>query len=79
MKGILKTACVLMLVIPGGTMDLEFYKNAFSTIEMKHLTYIGSIHVSEMEKESALFHCYEEHADSTTIDSWKFDNVVRFL
>jgi hypothetical protein len=45
MNTIVKTAFVPQLAISHGTMDLEFYKNAFGAIETKHVTNDdGSIH-----------------------------------
>jgi len=38
MKETSKTAFVPQLIISHGTMDLQFYKDAFGAIETKHIT-----------------------------------------
>ena len=80
MKEIPKTAFVPMLVIAHGTMDLEFYKNAFGAIESKHLTNDdGSIHVSEMLIDGAMFHFHEEVAHSNTFSPGKYNGVTTII
>lgn len=75
-----KTAFVPQLVIPHGTMDLEFYKNAFGAIETKHLTDDdGSIHVSEMFIDGAMFHFHEEGYDHTTFSPGKYNGVTAII
>lgn len=62
-----KTNFVPQLIIPHGTMDLEFYKAAFNATETKHITNDdGSIHVSEMFIDGAMFHFHEEAWNGTT-------------
>ena len=80
MKGIPKTAFVPQLIISHGTMDLEFYKNAFGAIETKHLTNDDdSIHVSEMFIDGAMFHFHEEAYDSTTFSPGKYNGVTTII
>ncbi len=77
MTDILKTAFVPQLTISHGTMDLEFYKNAFGAIETKHIVNDdGSIHVSEMFINGAMFHFHEESADGTTFSPAKYNGVT---
>lgn len=72
-----KTAFVPQLAISHGTMDLEFYKNAFGAIETKHIINDdGSIHVSEMFIDGAMFHFHEEAADGTTFGPTKHNGVT---
>ncbi len=73
MNDIPKTAFVPMLVIAKGTMDLEYYKNAFGAFEINRVTNDdGSIHVSEMTIDGALFHFHEEVAHSNTFSPGKY-------
>jgi len=77
MKDIPKTAFVPQLAISHGTMDLEFYKNAFGAIETKHITNDdGSIHVSEMFIDGAMFHFHEESYDGKTFSPGKYNGVT---
>jgi PhnB protein len=72
-----KTAFVPQLAISHGTMDLEFYKKAFNAIETKHITNDdGSIHVSEMFIDGAMFHFHEESWNGTTFGPGKYNGVT---
>jgi PhnB protein len=72
-----KTAFVPQLVISHGTMDLEFYKKAFNATETKHITNDdGSIHVSEMFIDGAMFHFHEETYDGTTFSPGKYNGIT---
>lgn len=52
-----------MLFISNGTMNVDFYKNAFNAIELRRFSNDdGSIHVSELEIDGALFRLHEENA-----------------
>lgn len=80
MKDIPKTAFVPQLVINHGTMDLEFYKDAFGAIETKHITNDdGSIHVSEMFIDGAMFHFHEEAYDGSTFSPGKYNGVTAII
>ncbi len=77
MKDIPRTAFVPQLAIGHGTMDLEFYKNAFGAIETKHITNDdGSIHVSEMFIDGAMFHFHEEAYDGSTFSPAKHNGIT---
>jgi PhnB protein len=77
MKDRSKTAFVPMLAISHGTMSLEFYKSAFGATETKHLTgEDGSIHVSEMFIDGAMFHFHEEADDGSTFGPEKHHGVT---
>src|SRR5450631_2258807 len=77
MKDIPQTAFVPQLAISHGTMDLEFYKKAFGAIETKHITNDdGSIHVSEMFIDGAMFHFHEEDYDGSTFSPGKYNGVT---
>ena len=72
-----KTAFVPQLVIAHGTMSLDFYKNAFGAIETKHITNDdGSIHVSEMFIDGAMFHFHEEAYNGKTFSPDKYNGVT---
>ena len=71
------SAFVPQLIISHGTMDLEFYKKAFGATETKHITNEdGSIHVSEMVIDGAMFHFHEESSDGTTFSPEKHNGVT---
>jgi PhnB protein len=75
-----KTAFVPMLVLNHGTMSLEFYKTAFGAIETKHLTNDdGSIHVSEMFIDGAMFHFHEEAYNGSTFSPTKHNGVTTII
>lgn len=77
MNEMYKTAFVPQLVISHGTMDLEFYKKAFGAIETKLFTNEdGSIHVSEMLIDGAMFHFHEESRDGSTFSPEKHNGVT---
>jgi PhnB protein len=59
-----KTVFVPMLIIPGETMDIEFYKNAFGAIELRRWSNDdGSIHVAELTIDGTMFHLHEENIE----------------
>ena len=77
MNEIQKTAFVPQLVISQGTMDLEFYKKAFGAVETKLFTNEdGSIHVSEMLIDGAMFHFHEESKDGSTFSPERHNGVT---
>ena len=80
MKNIPKTAFVPQLIISHGTMDLEFYKNAFGAVETKHITNDdGSIHVSEMFIDGAMFHFHEESYNGKSFSPGKYNGVTTII
>ncbi len=77
MNNIFKTAFVPQLAIAHGTMELEFYKKAFGAVETKHIVNDdGSIHVSEMFIDGAMFHFHEESYNNTTFSPSKYNGVT---
>jgi len=55
-----------MLIIPGGVMELDFYRRAFNAIELRRWSNDdGSIHVAELSIDGALFHFHEEWPGSS--------------
>jgi PhnB protein len=80
MKDTPRTAFVPMLAISHGTMSLEFYKTAFGAIETKLFTNDdGSIHVSEMLIDGAMFHFHEEAYDGSTFVPEKYGGVTTII
>jgi PhnB protein len=55
-----KTAFAPILTIENGITDVDFYKKAFGAVELRRFgNDDGSIHVSEMEIDGAMFHLHE--------------------
>ena len=80
MKETSKTAFVPQLIISHGTMDLQFYKDAFGAIETKHITNDdGSIHVSEMFIDGAMFHFHEERYNGSSFSPDKHNGVTAII
>lgn len=62
MKNQFKTAFAPVLYIPTGTIDIDFYKNAFGAILLRKFNNEdGSIHVAEFTIDGAMFHLHEEN------------------
>ncbi len=56
-----QTTFAPLLYIPHGIKDISFYEKAFGAIEHKRFTNDdGSIHVSELSIDGAIFHLHEE-------------------
>jgi len=81
MKDALKTAFVPQLIIAHGTMDLEFYKKAFGAVETRVFSNDdGSIHVSEMLIDGAMFHFHEESSyNDTTFSPGRYNGVTTII
>ena len=72
MKNTTKTSFVPMLAIPKGTMDIDFYKNAFGAVECKRwINDDDSIHVAELTIDDIKFHLHEEN-----LSDWTFSPVA---
>ncbi|HEY4324515.1 MAG TPA: VOC family protein [Mucilaginibacter sp.] len=57
-----KTTFAPMLTIDNGIRDVDFYKNAFGAVELRRFSNDdGTIHVSEMEINGAMFHLHEQN------------------
>jgi len=69
-----------MLIIGKGVRDLGFYQQAFGAVETRKFTNPdGSIHVSEMKINGALFHFHEEAPDGTSFSPKRFGGVTTIL
>jgi PhnB protein len=72
-----KTAFAPMLYIPIGTMDIDFYKNAFGAKELRRfINDDGSIHVAELIINGALFHLHDENYKKNTFSPASFKGVT---
>jgi PhnB protein len=72
-----KTIFVPMLAIKSGTMDVEFYRKAFGATELRRWSNDdGSIHVSELSIDGAIFHLHEEKPASGTFNAEKYKGVT---
>jgi len=57
-----KTSFAPVLMIPGGTTDVEFYKHALNATEVRRFSNKdGSIHVVEFTIDDTMFHLHEEN------------------
>jgi len=62
MKNQFKSSFAPVLYIPTGTIDIDFYKNAFGAIELCRFSNDdGSVHVAEFTIDGAMFHLHEEN------------------
>jgi PhnB protein len=62
--GGMPTTFTPQLVIPSGTLHLDFYIHGLGAVELRRFSGDdGSIHVSEMSIDGALFHFHEEWTD----------------
>ncbi|MEO8172200.1 MAG: VOC family protein [Sediminibacterium sp.] len=73
----IKTSFAPMLAISNGTMNVDFYKNAFNAIELRRFSNDdGSIHVSELEIDGALFRLHEENPDKGSFIPNRYKGVT---
>jgi PhnB protein len=68
------------LIIPSGVMQLDFYHKAFNAVELRRFSNDdGSIHVSEMEIDGALFHFHEERPANGNITPQSANGVTTII
>jgi PhnB protein len=71
------TAFVPMLTMKNGTLELDFYKNAFGAIELRRWSNDdGSIHVMEMSIDGARFHFHEEKPEGGKFSPGRVQGVT---
>ena len=69
-----KTSFAPQLYIKSGIRDIEFYGKAFGAIELRRWTNEdGSLHVSELSIDGAMFHLHEESLKSGLFDPAKYN------
>ena len=80
MKEMPKPTFVPQLVIGKGTMDIEFFKEAFGAIELRRFSNDdGSVHVAELLIEEAMFHLHEENPRSGTFSPGTHNGVTTII
>lgn len=58
------------LIIPHGVRDVDFYINGLGAVELRRFSNDdGTIHVSELEIDGALFHLHEEGKRAVSPDN----------
>lgn len=65
------------LVIPNGVTDISFYINAFGATELRRFSNDdGTIHVSELSINGALFHLHEQTRHSAAVSPDKHNSTT---
>ncbi|TDX00322.1 VOC family protein [Dinghuibacter silviterrae] len=68
------------LIIPSGTMNLDFYIQGLGAVELRRFSDDdGSIHVSEMSIDGTLFHFHEEAANGKTFPPGTHQGVTTII
>lgn len=72
-----KTFFAPELYIPRGTRDVDFYIQAFGAVELRRFSNDdGTIHVSELSIDGALFHLHEETRDPKLFAPGKYQGTT---
>jgi PhnB protein len=80
MKNQPKTTFVPVLAIPKGTVNIDFYKNAFGAIERERWTNDdGSVHVAELTIDDTQFRLYEENLAKWTFSPTACNGVTAII
>ncbi|HLZ86481.1 MAG TPA: VOC family protein [Puia sp.] len=75
-----KTFFAPQLIIKSGVMELDFYQNAFGAVELRRFSNDdGSIHVSEMSIDGALFHFHEERPAAGSVTPGQAGGVTTII
>lgn len=75
-----KTCFVPQLCIKSGTVELDFYKNGMGAVELRCLRNDdGSIHVSEMTIDGALFHFHEDNSAKGKFSPDKYNGITTII
>ncbi|NIJ52818.1 VOC family protein [Dyadobacter arcticus] len=65
------------LWIPNGVTNVDFYINAFAAVELRRFSNEdGSIHVSELSIEGAIFHLHEETHNSASFSPARYQGTT---
>ena len=68
------------LVVKNGAQAIEFYKKAFGAVELRRFSNDdGSVHVSELEIGSAMFHLHEETPKSKQLSPETVNAVTSLI
>jgi PhnB protein len=80
MKRKLKTMFIPMLAIPKGTMDIDFYKNAFGAVELRRLNNDDdSVRSAELKINDATFHLHEENLPAQTFSPIACNGITTII
>jgi len=68
------------LFIKNGVRDVDFYIKGFGAVELRRFSNDdGSIHVSELSIEGAIFHLHEETANATQFNPEKHNGITTLI
>lgn len=74
------TKFVPILAIPKGTMNIDFYKNAFGAIEHKRFNNDdGSVHLAELIIDDTQFRLYEENLTNWTFSPAACNGITAII
>lgn len=77
MKDSTKTHFAPQLYIKSGVTDISFYEKAFGAVELRRFSNDdGSIHVSELSIDGAMFHLHEEKVSAGEFDPQKINGTT---
>lgn len=80
MGTITKTTFTPQLFIRNGIKNMDFYKEAFGAIELRRFSNDdGSIHVSEMEIDGALFHVHEQMSNPAKFSPDEYNGTTTLI
>ncbi|MBL0183226.1 MAG: VOC family protein [Chitinophagaceae bacterium] len=75
-----KTVFAPQLYIPNGITDISFYEKAFGAVELRRFSNDdGSIHVSELSINGALFHLHEVTANPARFIPGKYNGTTTLI
>jgi len=75
-----KTVFAPQLYIPNGVTDISFYEKAFGAVELRRFSNDdGSIHVSELSINGALFHLHEVTASPAQFSPEKHNGTTTLI
>ncbi len=80
MKEINKTYFAPQLYIRAGVTDISFYEKAFDAIELRRFSNDdGSIHVSELSIDGAMFHLHEDKVSAGQFNPQKINGTTALI
>jgi PhnB protein len=75
-----KTFFAPQLIIPNGVKDPSFYEKAFGAVELRRFSNDdGSVHVSELSIDNALFHLHEVMPKSKSFTPDKHNGTTAII
>jgi PhnB protein len=80
MKNKLRTKFIPMLAIPKGTINIDFYKDAFGATVLKRLNNDDdSVRVAELKINDATFHLHEENLPAQTFSPIACNGITTII